>query len=193
MDRQTALLVLQLPDAPTAEEIHNAFEGHVFQLRDFLFRQTIVPQVFRSKVNRLLTASEVGETLGAELTPSSIEIPELSPLLGTADQVVRTHADNVGRLRSAMATTLNPTCLSRLGECLVRLQQQYLHNMAEWSADRTLEGAKTVPMREEWSPAALASAIESERKGEVLDEATSGRLQTELLRMQTLIRGAIVA
>ena len=89
MDRQTALLVLQLPDAPTAEEIHNAFEGHVFQLRDFLFRQTIVPQVFRSKVNRLLTASEVGETLGAELTPSSIEIPELSPLLGTADQVVR--------------------------------------------------------------------------------------------------------
>ena len=65
MDRQTALLVLQLPEAPTPEEIHDAFEAHVFGLRDFLFRQTVIPQVFRAKVDRLLTASEVGETLGS--------------------------------------------------------------------------------------------------------------------------------
>ena len=191
MDRQTALLVLQLPDTPTAEETHDAFEKHVFDLRDFLFRQTIIPQVFRAKVNRLLTASEVGETLGTELTPSTITIPDLLTLEGTADQMVRIHADNVGRLRSAMATTLNPSCLSRLGECLVRLQQQYLQHMAEWASQRMLDTAKTVPMREEWSPAAFAAALEAERKGETLDQATASRLATELLRMRTLTRDAL--
>ena len=67
MDRQTALLVLQLPESPTPDEIQEAFEAHVFGLRDFLFRQTVIPQVFRAKVDRLLVASEIGETLGVEL------------------------------------------------------------------------------------------------------------------------------
>lgn len=107
------------------------------------------------------------------------------------DQMVRIHADNVGRLRSAMATTLNPSCLSRLGECLVRLQQQYLQHMAEWASHRVLDTAETVPMREEWSPAAFAAALETERKGETLDQATASRLATELLRMRTLTRDAL--
>ena len=84
MDRQTALLVLQLPEAPTPEEIHEAFEAHVFGLRDFLFRQTVIPQVFRAKVDRLLTASEVGETLGVELPCNDSNLPEMLPLEGTA-------------------------------------------------------------------------------------------------------------
>ena len=107
MDRQTALLVLQLPDAPSPEEVHDAFEAHV-AFRDFLFRQTVVPQVFRAKVDRMLTAAEVGETLGVELPCLDDTLPDLEPLESTADQVVRTHAENVGRLRTAMAATLAP-------------------------------------------------------------------------------------
>ena len=68
--------------------------------------------------------------------------------------------------------TLDPTCLSRLGECLVRIQRNYLEWMADWSADRTLDGAQVKPMRDEWSPASLATALEAERKGEGLSEDT---------------------
>lgn len=193
MDRQTALLVLQLPDAPTPDEVHDAFEAHVFGIRDFLFRQTVIPQVFRAKVDRLLTASEVGETLGVELPCLDGTVPDMTTLEGTADDVVRIHADNVGRLRTAMAATLDPTCLSRLGECLVRMQQAYLSWMADWSAARLLDGAEVKPMRDEWSPAALATALECERKGDALTEDQSARLTAELLRIRTLSQSAVTA
>ena len=193
MDRQTALLVLQLPDAPTPDEVHDAFEAHVFGIRDFLFRQTVVPQVFRAKVDRLLTASEVGETLGVELPCLDGTVPEMAPLDGPADEIVRTHADNVGRLRTSMAATLDPTCLSRLGECLVRIQRNYLEWMAAWSNDRDLEGADVKPMRDEWSPAALATALEAERKGTTPDAQTKARLAAELLRIRTLAQSAVTA
>jgi len=186
MDRQTALLVLQLPDDPTPDEVHDAFEAHVFAIRDFLFRQTIVPQVFRTKVDRLLTASEVGETLGVELPCLDGAVPDLAPLEGTADAVVRTHADNIRHLRTALAATLEPTCLSRLGECLVRVQRIYLEWMSDWSSDRELDHADVRPMRDEWSPSALASALEQERKGNELDVDTATRLDSELLRIRTL-------
>ena len=193
MDRQTALLVLQLPESPTPDEIHEAFEAHVFGLRDFLFRQTIIPQVFRAKVDRLLTASEVGESLGVELPCLDNSLPELLTLEGTADMVVRTHAENVVRLRTAMAATLDPTCLTRLGECLVRMQLQYLQWMAEWSAKRPLEGVHNRPMRDEWPADALAEALETERNGQPLPEKEAERLREELLRIRTLDAAAIAA
>ncbi len=191
MDRQTALLVLQLPESPTPDEVQEAFEAHVFDLRDFLFRQTVIPQVFRAKVDRLLVASEIGETLGVELPCLDGQVPEMVPLTGTADQVVRAHQENVGRLRTAMAATLDPTCLTRLGECLVRMQQQYIQWMSQWSAERQTEAVHARPMRDEWSPQELAEALESERKGLALDEATALRLEEELLRLRTLGAAAL--
>lgn len=191
MDRQTALLVLQLPDAPTPDEVHDAFEAHVFSIRDFLFRQTVVPRVFRAKVDRLLTASEIGEILGVELPCLDATVPDTTPLEGTADAVVRIHADNVGRLRTAMAATLDPTCLSRLGECLMKRQVHYLEWMSAWSADRELGEAPVKPMRDEWSPAAFATALESERKSEVLPKGHSHLLEAELLRIRTLAQSAV--
>jgi len=193
MDRQTALLVLQLPEAPTPEEIHDAFEEHVFGLRDFLFRQTVIPQVFRAKVDRLLTASEVGETLGIELPCLDNSLPDMDALEGPADKVVRTHQENVGRLRTAMAATLDPTCLTRLGECLVRMQHHYLNWMATWSADRPLEGVTARPMRDEWDAHTLAATLESERMGKPIEPETIARLEEELLRIRTLDAAAVTA
>ena len=193
MDRQTALLVLQLQDTPTPEEVHEAFEAHVFGLRDFLFRQVVVPQVFRAKVDRLLVASEVGETLGVELPCLDNTLPDLSPLEGTADVIVRLHADNVTALRTAMAATLDPTCLSRLGECLVRIQWQFIDWMSDWAADRPLDGVAKRSMRDEWSPSALANALESERKGQPLSEDDAQRLQEELLRLRSLAQSRVAA
>lgn len=191
MDRQTALLVLQLPESPTPDEIQEAFEAHVFGLRDFLFRQTVIPQVFRAKVDRLLVASEIGETLGVELPCLDGQVPEMVTLTGTADQVVRAHQENVGRLRTAMAATLDPTCLTRLGECLVRMQQQYIQWMSQWSTERHTEDIQTRPMRDEWSPQELATALECERKGQELDDNTAARLEEELLRLRTLDAAAL--
>jgi hypothetical protein len=193
MDRQTALLVLQLPESPTPDEIHEAFEAHVFALRDFLFRQTVIPQVFRAKVDRLLIASEVGESLGVELPCLDNRLPDLLPLEGTADQVVRSHAENVVRLRTAMAATLDPTCLTRHGECLVRMQSHYLRWMAEWSALQTLEGVHNRPMRDEWPADALADALEEQRNGRTLTPDTERRMQEELLRIRTLDAAAVTA
>jgi len=192
MDRHTALLVLQLPESPTPEEIQDAFETHVFELRDFLFRQTVIPQVFRAKVDRLLVASEIGETLGVELPCLDGTVPEMKGLAGPADEVVRIHQENVGRLRTAMAATLDPTCLTRLGECLVRMQQQYVLWMTQWSAERRLDEVHPRPMRDEWSPHALAAALESERKGLPLDDEKASRLAEELLRLRTLGEATLV-
>ena len=153
----------------------------------------MIPQVFRAKVDRLLTAFEVGETLGVELPCLDGTVPDMALLEGTADDVVRIHAENVGRLRTAMAATLDPTCLSRLGECLVRMQRAYLNWMADWSAACPLDAAEVKPMRDEWSPAALATALESERKGDTLTEDQSTRLAAELLRIRTLSQSAVTA
>ena len=95
--------------------------------------------------------------------------------------------------RTAMASTLDPTCLSRLGECLVRMQRAYLNWMADWSSARPLDAAEVKPMREEWSPAALATVLESERKGDTLTEDQSTRLAAELLRIRTLSQSAVTA
>lgn len=193
MDRQTALIVLQLPESPTPEEIHEAFEAHVFEIRDFLFRQTVIPQVFRAKVDRLLTACEIGETLGVELPCLDGSLPDILPLEGPADRVVRDHAENVGRLRTAMAGTLDPTCLTRMGECLVRLQQAYVQWMAQWSDDRPLDDLLDRPMRDEWSSDALASALEDERMGRALDPAAQQRLGEELKRIRKMDAASITA
>ena len=174
MDRQTALLVLQLPEAPTPEEIHDAFEAHVFGLRDFLFRQTVIPQVFRAKVDRLLTASEVGETLGAELPCLDGKLPDMLPLEGTADQVVRLHAANVGRLRPPWRPPWTPTASPGFGECLVRIQQQYVRGCHGMGQERVLDDTQHRPMRDEWAADALADALENERKGQPLDAKTGG-------------------
>jgi len=193
MDRQTALLVLQLPDAPSPDEIHDAFEEHVFGLRDFLFRQTVIPQVFRAKVDRLLVATEIGETLGVELPCLDANVPDMAPLEGTAARVVRTHSENVGSLRTAMAATLDPACLTRLGECLVRMQLQYLRWMSTWSTDRALDEVHARPMRDEWSPSELAAALEAERTGQLSSAETSQRLEEEILRIRTLDATAVTA
>ena len=48
-------------------------------------------------------------------------------------------------------------------------------------------------MRDEWSPAALATALEGERKGDTLTEDQSTRLAAELLRIRTLSQSAVTA
>ena len=115
------------------------------------------------------------------------------PLEGTADQVVRLHATNVGRLRTAMAATLDPNCLTRFGECLVRIQQQYVRWMSEWAAERDLEGVHNRPMRDEWTPDEFAAALEAERTGQSLEGAMQQRLAEEFLRLRSLDLANMVA
>ena len=193
MDRQTALLVLQLPDAPTPDEVHDAFEAHVFAIRDFLFRQTVVPQVFRAKVDRLLTASEVGETLGVELPCLDGTVPEMAPLEGTADDVVRTHADNVGRLRTSMADTgpdlpeptgrmprPHPTELPRMDGCLVR-RPHSRRSAGQAHARRMVSSLLG------HRPRGGTEGRGSQR------EDTAGTLAAELLRLRTLAQSTVTA
>ena len=64
--------------------------------------------------------------------------------------------------------------------------------MAAWCAEHDLDDAAVKPMRDEWSPAALATALESERKGGTpLTEAQAADLRAELRRIRTLAQSAV--
>ena len=62
-----------------------------------------------------------------------------------------------------------------------------------WSSERMLDDAQVLAMREEWSPAEFANALEQERKGDLIDSQTNARLNAELLRIRTLCQKAIPA
>lgn len=164
MDRNTALTLLGVDHGTTQEELMDKLDAETFAVRDHFIRQPVIPALFRSRVDRLMQLSDIANTLGIDPLGTPVELPELLPLEGELLALAETHLENLLRLRTSMAGTLDPDVLARFGTTLTTLQTRYM--MAFVSATEALPGmlsaAEEVPAREECPWEELLAELRSE-------------------------------
>lgn len=163
MDKGTALTLLGLNDSTEQEEIMERLDAEAFAVRDHFMRQTVIPTLFRSRVDRLVQLSDVGRVLGIKPLGAPVDLPPLLPSGENFVLLVRNHVENIRRLRTAMAATLDPDVLVRFGNTLCNLQLRYMEQFLALSLDiaghAIHEGL--VPAREEADWQKLLKSIDS--------------------------------
>lgn len=126
-------------------------DAETFSVRDHFIRQPVIPPLFRSRVDRLMQLSDVANTLGIQPLGTPVQLPELLPMEGGALALAETHLENLLRLRTSMAGTLDPDVLARFGTTMSSLQGRYM--MAFVVATEDWPGVQgeveEVPAREE--------------------------------------------
>ena len=163
MDKGTALTLLGLNDSVEQEEIMERLDAEAFAVRDHFMRQPVIPTLFRSRVDRLVQLSDVGRVLGIKPLGAPVDLPPLLPSGENFVLLVRNHVENIRRLRTAMAATLDPDVLVRFGNTLCNLQLRYMEQFLALSLDiagQTIHEG-TVPAREEADWQKLLQSIDS--------------------------------
>ena len=126
MDKGTARTLLGLDDSVEQEDIMERLDAEAFAVRDHFMRQPVIPTLFRSRVNRLVELSDVGRVLDVKPLGAPVDLPALLPAGENFVLLVRNHVENIRRLRTAMAATLDPDVLVRFGNTLCNLQVRYM-------------------------------------------------------------------
>lgn len=188
MDKGTALTLLGLNDSVEHEEIMERLDAEAFAVRDHFMRQPVIPTLFRSRVNRLVELSDVGRVLDVKPLGAPVDLPTLLPTGENFVLLVRNHVENIRRLRTAMAATLDPDVLVRFGNTLCNLQVRYMEQFLVLSLDVAGQAVHEVPVpaREEadwqqllesigssenWSEALIAK--ERARMAQILEREVS--------------------
>ena len=166
MDKGTALTLLGLNDTIEQEEIMERLDAEAFAVRDHFMRQPVIPTLFRSRVNRLVELSDVGRVLDVKPLGAPVDLPTLLPSGENFVLLVRNHVENIRRLRTAMAATLDPDVLVRFGNTLCNLQVRYMEQFLALSLDVAGEAVHEapVPAREEADWQQLLESIDSSEK-----------------------------
>ncbi len=151
MDKGTALTLLGLDGDASQEDVMERLDAETFAVRDHFLRQPIVPSLFRSRVNRLVQFSDVAQSLVIAPLGAPVDLPDLLPAGGNLLLLVRNHIENIRRLRTEMAATLDPDVLAHFGNAMTNLQLRYMEGFlsetAEWSEDDSWPDG--IPAREE--------------------------------------------
>ena len=185
MDKGTALTLLGLNDSVEQEEIMERLDAEAFAVRDHFMRQPVIPTLFRSRVNRLVELSDVGRVLDVQPLGAPVDLPALLPTGENFVLLLRNHVENIRRLRTAMAATLDPDVLVRFGNTLCNLQVRYMEQFLVLSLDiagqAIHEGA--VPGRDEadWQEL-LGSVGSSDKQSEALISKERARMARILER-----------
>ena len=163
MDKGTALTLLGLNDSVEQEDIMERLDAETFAVRDHFMRQPVIPTLFRSRVNRLVELSDVGRVLGVKPLGAAVDLPALLPSGENFVLLVRNHVENIRRLRTAMAATLDPDMLVQFGNSMCNLQVRYMEQFLVLSLDVAGEEIHEgrVPAREEADWQKLLGAIDS--------------------------------
>lgn len=123
MNREMALLVFDFELAPPSAVVAEVLEEQVFNLRDFFLRQAIVPEVYRTRIQRLERLHAAALALDLELT--SLEQPVLGDFFlpnGRMDELLHAYADRINTLRLYMAQRLHPLDVGWAAEQLIAVQ-----------------------------------------------------------------------
>ena len=163
MNKGTALTLLGLTEPVGQEDVMERLDAETFAVRDHFMRQPVIPTLFRSRVNRLVELNDIARVLGIQPLGAPVDLPVLLPAGSNFVLLVRNHVENIRRLRTAMAGTLDPDVLVRFGNTLCNLQLRYMEDFLVLSLDISLQDAydQTVPAREEADWQRLLESIES--------------------------------
>jgi len=162
MDTGTAHALLGLSEPIEQENVMERLDAEAFAVRDHFMRQPVVPTLYRSRVNRLVQLSDVARVLNVEPLGAPVELPKLLPAGSNFVLLVRNHVENILRLRTSMAGTLDPDILVRFGNAMCNLQLRYMEEFLALSLDSAQEDIKLdpVPAREEADWQTLLASIE---------------------------------
>lgn len=162
MDKGTAHALLGLSEPIEIENVMERLDAEAFAVRDHFMRQPVVPALFRSRVNRLVQLSDVSRVLNVEPLGAPVELPTLLPSGPNFVLLVRNHVENIRRLRTAMAATLDPDVLVRFGNALCNLQVRYMEEFLALSLDSAVEDValEPIPARDETDWQTLLASIE---------------------------------
>ena len=151
MDKGTALTLLGLDGDASQEDVMERLDAETFAVRDHFMRQSIVPALFRSRVNRLVQLSDVAQSLSIAPLGAAVDLPDLLPTGGNLMLLVRNHIENIRRLRTEMAATLDPDVLAHFGNAMTNLQLRYMQGFLAETHDWKEEGTwpDGIPAREE--------------------------------------------
>ena len=184
MNRNQAFTLLGTDDKLSQDELMERLDAEAFAVRDHFLRQPVVPTLYRSRVDRLLQLSDAANALGIEPLGAPVELPNFLQLDGTPAANVRAHVENILRLRTAMAATLDPDVLARFGNAMTTLQLQYMGWFTDQFADQWESGMTdrfSVAAREEADWQQLMAAVGA------LDFEEEGLVQREFVRMRAMM------
>ena len=166
MDTGTAHVLLGLTAPIDQEDIMERLDAEAFAVRDHFMRQPVVPTLYRSRVNRLVQLSDVSRVLSVQPLGVPVDLPALLPSGSNFILLVRNHLENIRRLRTSMAATLDPDVLVRFGNALCNLQLRYMEEFLALSMDSASEDIvlDPIPAREEIDWQTLLDSIEGNTK-----------------------------
>ena len=166
MDTGTAHALLGLSEPIVQENAMERLDAEAFAVRDHFMRQPVVPALFRSRVNRLVQLSDVARVLNVEPLGAPVELPILLPSGSNFVLLVRNHVENIRRLRTSMAGTLDPDILVRFGNAMCNLQIRYMEDFLALSMDSANLDLKLdpIPARDEVDWQTLLASIEGSTK-----------------------------
>ena len=163
MDKGTALTLLGLGEESSHEDVMERLDAEAFAVRDHFMRQPVVPGLFRARVDRLVQLSDVAQSLGIDPLGAPVDLPDLLPSGPNMALLVRNHIENIRRLRTAMAATLDPDVLARFGNTMTNLQSRYMVDFMTES-ENWMDGEMTpdaIPAREEKDWQSVLDAIKN--------------------------------
>lgn len=154
MNRNQAFLILGLQSDAAQEEVMERLDAEVFAVRDHFIRQPVIPELYRSRVDRLVQLSDVSRAMDIRPLGAPVELPQFLPHGENLQLLVRNHIENMRRLKSSMAGTLDPDILARFGMSMTNLQLRYMEGFLEYTGQWALvsDDLANIPAREasEW-------------------------------------------
>lgn len=183
MDANTARTLLGVQSNAAPEEVMERLDAESFAVRDHFIRQPIVPAVYSSRVDRLVQLSDIANALSIEPLGAPVELPELVELNSSVlTDLVEGQIENILRLRTAMAGTLDPDVLARFGQTLVNIQLRYMEAFLALTQDHPADN-EVVPAREECDWQLLLKTIR--QPGEMISASVIAK---ERNRMNALLK-----
>jgi hypothetical protein len=162
MDRTQAWAILGAEPSESQEDLMERLDAEAFSIRDHFIRQPVVPALYRSRVDRLVLLSDVANVLNIHPLGAPVSLPMLEGTGTGLQQIVEHHVENLVRLRSAMAGTLDPDVLARFGTTLAALQVRYMEAFcAAFGPVPDGDGVDTPVARDEPEWEALLAAVRS--------------------------------
>lgn len=123
MNREMALHVFDFELSPPLAVVAEALEEQVFTVRDYLLRQAIVPEVYRTRIQRLERLHAAAVALGLDLSAPERSVFEALFLPnGRMDELLHAYADRINTLRLYMAQRLHPLDVGWAAEQLIAVQ-----------------------------------------------------------------------
>ena len=188
MEQAKARALLGLDDSASLEDVTDALDQAVFNVRDHFLRNAVVPRLAESKVEKCVLLSDAAQSLGVSSLGHPTSMPSLENLGTDLESLVVSHTENLRRCRSTMATTLDPDSIAQLGHLMSNIQLEYIHAFVQLTDSMDLATwPQAVPARQEADWMGLLAAVRAAKVRPGADVLLQEMVSKERARMLAMV------